>query len=588
MALNKPMVDKVELEDKVFPTLLHTVVDKADPNDKTNLRSWILDKAVARLDVLNKVCFGILCVDEGEWPEDVRTTDSAAGLTVWARCKGITQETLKAPTLDTAACEAISDGYRLLAEAAGSAGISGVCSDLGQLWLKHHRVVRQIIGQDIPVYLSPIVQLPMISASFKSFEMTLLVTWDPLSESQDMKKHFVEESNLETSDMERLMVLGVDKADETWKAFMNWSTTAEQNQDLSERLCTIVRSRISKTNTEGKKDKLIKAIILTARLGIFSDALREASGMPVFDETTLLKFFKAGSAPSYYNDASVLSRLNCKMRPHKASEKACKADDRKLGLIKLDYSFPSTFGDMEHPGTFGFKIREKVVKDLFFDVAQGGSFEPAILENMTNVIKELEAEGVMGFTGNCGFMMHYQCFARHVATVPVFMSSLIQAATLAAAIDPAERVLILTANDETLKPGKDKLLQDSGIKVTDSSRFVILGLQNVDGFEAVANGEKVDTIKVQNALSKMIPEFIEKENSPNGLGKIGMILMECTELPHFADSLRQLTKLPVFDCVTLVNYFYDATASKNWNTKTYTPHNAGYWNTNYTESGYKK
>jgi len=33
------------------------------------------------------------------------------------------------------------------------------------------------------------------------------------------------------------------------------------------------------------------------------------------------------------------------------------------------------------------------------------------------------------------------------------------------------------------------------------------------------------------------------------------ILLECTELPHYADALRAATGLPVFDAITAVDYF---------------------------------
>eukprot|EP00448_Togula_jolla_P030412 CAMPEP_0170623174 /NCGR_PEP_ID=MMETSP0224-20130122/29548_1 /TAXON_ID=285029 /ORGANISM="Togula jolla, Strain CCCM 725" /LENGTH=633 /DNA_ID=CAMNT_0010949591 /DNA_START=59 /DNA_END=1959 /DNA_ORIENTATION=- len=561
--------------------------DQAAADKPMKSTKSILQKAKEREEELKRVYFGILCVDEGSWPEEVKVVDSDAGVMRWARCKGVTRETLVSQELDEAACKAICDCYKVLSDLNGSV-LSGVSADMGQLWLKHQRAVRRIIGNDTPVYLSPIVQLPMISACFKSFENTLLVTWDPKSESEEMKKNFVKDSQLEVADVERLEILGINADDPKWTSFMNWSATEEEHRELGVRLCSLIEERVQEFNAGSKKDHLIKAVILTASLSSMSVYVRNNLSMPVFDVSTLLRFFKSGRAASYYNDVSVLARLQQKMRPSKDSDAVSRKATEKLGLIQLDYSFPSTFGDLEFPGTFGFKTIAEVVKGgLYFELAQAGSFEPAILEEMQNVIQDLEAQGVMGLTGNCGFMMHYQCFARHVAKVPVFMSSLIQASTLAAAINPEERVLILTANSESLAPGKDKLLRDSGINVSDSDRFVILGLQTLDGFDAVANAERVDTIRVQNALSKFIPEVIEQENAKPGLGRIAMILMECTELPHFADGLRQVTGLPVFDAVTLVNYFYIATASKNWNTKVYTPHNVAFWNKSFKKSGTK-
>ena len=47
----------------------------------------------------------------------------------------------------------------------------------------------------------------------------------------------------------------------------------------------------------------------------------------------------------------------------------------------------------------------------------------------------------------------------------IFKSSMPQASTLAAALRPNERVLVLTANDTTLEPAKVKLFTASGIQV---------------------------------------------------------------------------------------------------------------------------
>lgn len=66
-------------------------------------------------------------------------------------------------------------------------------------------------------------------------------------------------------------------------------------------------------------------------------------------------------------------------------------------------------------------------------------------------------------TGDCGFMMAFQVIARKIATAPVFMSSMVQCPVIAAAFDPRDRILVLTANDRTLKPQKDVLLNSCGL-----------------------------------------------------------------------------------------------------------------------------
>merc|ERR1719346_9365 len=122
---------------------------------------------------------------------------------------------------------------------------------------------------------------------------------------------------------------------------------------------------------------------------------------------------------------------------------------------------------------------------------------------------------------------------------------------ISVAFDKYDKVLILTANGKTLKPQKDTLLNRCGFDV-DDTRFVIYGCQNIPGFDAVAKGEKVDVEYVTPGMVKMVKAILKK------IPVIRAILLECTELPPYADALRQSTKLPVFDAITCTDFFVSA------------------------------
>merc|ERR1712139_340608 len=72
---------------------------------------------------------------------------------------------------------------------------------------------------------------------------------------------------------------------------------------------------------------------------------------------------------------------------------------------------------------------------------------------------------------------------------------------------------------------------------------------DVPGFEAVAAGGKVDVKKVTPGMVKLAKATILQ------YPKIRAILLECTELPPYADALRQATGLPVFDAITCCDFF---------------------------------
>jgi len=236
-------------------------------------------------------------------------------------------------------------------------------------------------------------------------------------------------------------------------------------------------------------------------------------------------------------------------------EKVVKKLSRKqnpiLGVVRLDYNYPPAKGDIDCPGSYSYDVLFRMVPGLTFEMAQSGKMTHEVEKDFRLAINWLEAKGVSGITGDCGFMMAFQPIARQIANVPVFMSSMCQCPLISVAFDKYDKVLILTANGNTLKPQKDCLLNSCGFDV-DELRFVIYGCQNVPGFDAVAKGEKVDVEFVTPGIVKLTKEVIRKEPC------IRAVLLECTELPPYADALREATGLPVFDAITCADFFISA------------------------------
>jgi len=570
--------------------------DEIKVHDMTHLRSClekvVLDKLGERAD------FGMLCCDTPTQHEGLLTLKGLKCNIHKVICRGVTMKDLHTEVLSPAAKQAILDALQ---------GLNGMFKDLSididaknkfwgvsgdnPLWLRHQATVQELVATaftyQVPVYLSVLVQLPMITAAFKNFEKVLLLT-PGAEEFEASKEEILKGGQLKVEDLNRIVPLCAKSLlGDTWDRLEAQNTDQPEEKSVANELLSKVNEKLEELDlaAAGQKDGKIKALLLAGpTLAMFGEVLRENTKLPVFDFSTLLSFFASGSALSYYHEANVLARvLKLNVGANGTSKQ------KNLGVVRLDYNYPPTYGDIDHPGTFEFMVKYRQVDGLFFEVAQAGSMAQEIMANMAAAIQHLEEEGkVTGISGDCGFMMHYQCFARYVARTPVFMSSLIQSACLAAAILPTERVLIATANGSTMQPGKDKLLRDSGIEVTDPDRFVIEGLETLDGFDAVANGTKVDTIRVQNALVQRMKDVVARENAPrqDGKGPIRMILFECTELPHFSDAVRQSTGLPVFDLVTCVNYFINATSTKNWNTDTFSPHNYKFWAEHFDKMGH--
>ena len=220
-----------------------------------------------------------------------------------------------------------------------------------------------------------------------------------------------------------------------------------------------------------------------------------------------------------------------------------------LGVIRLDYDYPPAPGDIDSPDSFPYKVYYKVVPGLSFEMCQSGNLTEEVKDRFKESIQWLVNEkNVSGITGDCGFMMYFQEIAREITHIPVFMSALCQLPAVTCAYSANEQIIILTANSKTLEPMRDLIRVECGVNTQDQ-RYHIVGCEDVDGFEAVAFGEKVDTEKVEPGVVKKAMEALEMYPDSRAF------LLECTELPPYSDAIRFKTGLPVFDAITGCNFF---------------------------------
>ena len=117
-----------------------------------------------------------------------------------------------------------------------------------------------------------------------------------------------------------------------------------------------------------------------------------------------------------------------------------------LGVIRLDYDYPPAPGDIDHPGSYAYDVFYRVVPGLTFAMCQSGKMTPEVEERFIGKVKELDALGVSGITGDCGFMMFFQALARKHTKKPVFMSALCQLPAVTCGYHHDEQIAIFTAN----------------------------------------------------------------------------------------------------------------------------------------------
>lgn len=173
---------------------------------------------------------------------------------------------------------------------------------------------------------------------------------------------------------------------------------------------------------------------------------------------------------------------------------------------------------------------------------------PEVEKEFCEAVDWLVGKGVSGITGDCGFMMYFQQLARRNTTIPVFMSSLAQLPAVTCGFSRYELIGVMTANGASLRPMRNLIKDECGVD-PEERRFIMIGCENVPGFEAVAAGGKVNVAKVTPGMVQLAKETIIANP------KIRAFLLECTELPPYSDAIRAATGLPVYDSITCCNFF---------------------------------
>jgi hypothetical protein len=232
----------------------------------------------------------------------------------------------------------------------------------------------------------------------------------------------------------------------------------------------------------------------------------------------------------------------CKLPPGKSLE----IEHAVLGVIRLDWHYYPMPGDVASPESFEFPVVYCAVPGLTFEVCQSGKLSPEMEADFIKAIHWLDKEkGVSVITADCGFFMWFQKLARKHTTKPVVMSSLAMVPSVHAALHG--KIAIFTANGASLAPMHDVVKDECGVEWNES-RYVLVGCEDVPGFEAIAHGTEMNFEKVAPGIVNKAKQVLAEHPD------VHAFLMECTQLPPFSDDVRAATGLPVYDAVTSCDF----------------------------------
>ena len=238
-----------------------------------------------------------------------------------------------------------------------------------------------------------------------------------------------------------------------------------------------------------------------------------------------------------------------------------------LGIVRLD-GYPLSWdggayepapGDVDHPISYDYPVKYCIAPNCTFDYLcdpdkflNDENLKKRMEDGIKQAIQMLEQAGCNVITADCGLFMWFQDYARQVTKKPVIMSSLAMLPSIFQTLDGEEEVAVFTSNANSLNRLKDTVL--TSMLGDDAKRLVVVGCDGdeygkIDGFEAVAEGTKVDVEKVRPGMVSAAQTMLEQ--NPD----VTAIIVECTEIPPYSDSIRQATGLPVYDPITICDNF---------------------------------
>lgn len=219
-----------------------------------------------------------------------------------------------------------------------------------------------------------------------------------------------------------------------------------------------------------------------------------------------------------------------------------------VGILMLDTRFPRIPGDMGNAESFPFPVRYHRVGGAHPGrVVRGGA--EGLLPAFVDGARALEREGVGMITTNCGFLVKFQRELAAAVRIPVFTSTLLLVPMVHRMLAPGRRVGILTVDAGSLTPahfagagiGPDVPLAIAGLETEKEFTRVLLG----DELELDVEAARDEHVRVARRLVAEHPD-------------VGAIVLECTNMPPYADDVQRETGRPVFDILSLVRLAHDA------------------------------
>lgn len=235
-----------------------------------------------------------------------------------------------------------------------------------------------------------------------------------------------------------------------------------------------------------------------------------------------------------------------------------------LGILTIEVEIPRPLGDALNEHTWPFPlISIQVSGSLLDQVVTNDDYPSDFIDRFVKAGQELADQGCIGIFTDCGFLAMAQSALSTRVPVPIATSALIQVPSLLTILPPSRSIGVITYDDKKLGKlhlSKLGIAQIERVHITGAPDTGALRCMIRDGGPYVFNEIKDELIQCTKDLVRKHPE-------------IGAIVLECTQMPPFAEHIQKALDLPVYDLYSMVDWFYSGLVRQTpakWKDETWT------------------
>lgn len=220
--------------------------------------------------------------------------------------------------------------------------------------------------------------------------------------------------------------------------------------------------------------------------------------------------------------------------------------DKTLGVLELEnkpLEIPGTFGS---PETFEFPLKRLTAPGAWVQTVIDG--DETVKEAYIEGARQLEKDGVVAITANCGFTALFQSEVAAAVSIPVALSSLLLVPLVSSTLPDGKKVGVITYDSRRLE---ERHFNAAGW----SSNDIPVAVAGIEGSESWRQlGDPTPEVEpellikdVQAAVTSLL------EADPT----VGALVFECTAFPVASEAVRRETGLLLADSVSLSRMLMD-------------------------------